>query len=298
MLERYEGNPILEPIKEHPWESSMVYNAAAVYEGGKVHLIYRAQGKISTFGYASSDDGFHITERLDRPIFEPEIGNDLERLGCEDPRLTKIGDKIYMCYTAFGNVPNMSKESIQIGMTSISVKDFLNHKWKWDKRIYPFPRVDNKNACLFPEKIGGKWVMYHRIPPHIWIAYSDDLKNWYGSKIIMSPRKGWEYFKLGAAAPPIKTEEGWLFIYHAVDKKLHYRLGLTLIDLENPERVIKRAKKPILEPKEEYEVKGVVPNVVFSCGATLIDDTLFLYYGGADTVICLATAKLSKLLEF
>ncbi|MDI6839725.1 MAG: glycosidase [bacterium] len=302
MLIRYEGNPILKPISEHPWESRMVYNCAAVHEGGKVHLVYRARGVdggTSRFGYASSKDGFHIDERLAEPIFCGDPASDFECFGCEDPRLTKIGDRFYMCYTAYGLVPGISRRvgAIQIGITSISVNDFINHRWNWGERIYPFPRVDNKDACIFPEKIGGKWVMYHRIPPHIWVAYSDDLKEWDGLKIVMSPRGDWEYFKLGAGCPPIKTDKGWLFIYHAVSRDFHYRLGLALVDIKNPEKIIKRCKEPLLEPKEPYEKYGNVSNVIFTCGAVVIDGTLFLYYGGADTVICVATAKVSDLLD-
>lgn len=277
----------------------MVYNCGVMYEEGKVHIIYRAQGEkggISRFGYAASKDGFHIDERLAEPIFEPEPGNEFESRGCEDPRLTKIGEHLYMCYSAIGRILRMTSYSntIQVGITSIKISDFLKHRWNWSKRVYPFPRVDNKNACIFPEKIKGKFVMYHRIPPHIWVAYSDDLENWYDLKIVMSPKEDWEYFKLGIGAPPIKTDKGWLFIYHAVDSKLHYRLGLALIDIKNPEKVIWRSKKPLFEPEEEYELKGVIPNVVYSCGAVIIGDTLFLYYGGADTVICVATATLNQ----
>ena len=303
MLKRYEGNPILKPIPEHDWETLMVYNAAAVYEAGRVHIVYRAQavkGSVSWLGYASSKDGFHIDKRLEDPIYPNWIGNELECRGAEDPRITKIADRFYMCYTAVGNQPGMHGKSdvVQVGITSISVSDFLNHQWNWSRPFYPFPRVDDKNTFLFPEKIKGRWVMYHRIPPHIWVAYSDDLKHWYGSTIVMSPKEVWEYHKLGAGAPAIKTEEGWLFIYHAVDSKRDYRLGLALIDLENPEKIVLRARRPLLEPEEKYELRGLVSNVVFSCGAVLIDDTVFVYYGGADTVICVATARVSELLDF
>ncbi len=302
MLKRYDGNPILDPIPSNAWESRMVFNCAAIHEGGKTHLIYRARGvdgHVSRFGYAGTKDGFHIDERLPEPVFMGDPINDLECHGCEDPRLTRIGDRIYMCYTAYGMVPGVTRQigSIQIGMTSISVDDFLNHKWNWEKRWYPFPRVDDKNACLFPEKINGKWVMYHRLAPHIWVSYSDDLKHWGASKIVMSHQEDWEYFKLGSGAPPIKTPNGWLFIYHAVSREFHYQLGLALIDLENPEKVIWRGKEPLLKPEAPYEVNGVVQDVVFTCGAVVRDDTLFIYYGGADTSICVATAKLSDLLQ-
>ena len=109
-----------------------------------------------------------------------------------------------MCYSAIGKISRMKNysRSIQIGTTSISTSDFLVHKWNWSRRLYPFPRVDNKNACIFPEKIKGNFVMYHRIPPHIWVAYSDDLEHWYDLKIVMSPKENWEYLKLGVGASP------------------------------------------------------------------------------------------------
>lgn len=297
MLERYEGKPILKPMKEHVWESDRVFNCAAVYEDNKVHLLYRAMSKeelsegkyISRLGYASASDGFHIDERLEYPVFVPE--RDFEYRGVEDPRITRIGSDYYMCYTAYGEVA-------QIALTSIKIRDFLAHKWNWTDRTLAFPRVGNKDAVLFPEKIGGKYVMYHRIPPHIWVAYSNDLKRWFGSNIVMMPREGkWDCYKVGAGGPPIKTDEGWLFIYHGVDKGKVYRLGYALIDLENPERVIFRSEEPILEPKEDYELRGAVPNVVFTCGAVVKDGKLFVYYGGADTVIAVATTKLSDLLS-
>lgn len=302
IFKRYEFNPILKPIKEHSWEALMVYNCGAIYEAGKVHLIYRAQGEkggVSKFGYARSNDGFHIDERIAEPIFESEPGSEFESCGVEDARLTKLGDSIYVCYSAIGELERMTsyRKTIQVGMTSIRVSDFLSYRWNWGKRIYPLPRVDNKNACLLPEKIGGKYVMYHRIPPHIWVAYSDNLETWYDLKIVMTPKEDWEYFKVGLGATPIKTEKGWLFIYHAVDNKLFYRLGIAMLDIIDPSKVIWRSKEPVLEPSAQYEVEGVVPNVVYTCGAIVIDDTIFLYYGGADTVICVATASLSKFLR-
>jgi predicted GH43/DUF377 family glycosyl hydrolase len=303
LVNRYEGNPILCPVVTNDWESLMVYNCAAIYLGGKVHILYRARATIdgvSRIGYACSGDGYHIDERLTQPVFTGEPANELESLGCEDPRLTQIGDRIYMCYSAYGNVPRLERtvRQVQVAMTSISVDDFLARRWDWGERIYPFPRVDNKNACLFPEKIGGRYAMLHRIPPHIWIAYSEDLLHWHDTRILMSPREGWEYFKLGPAGPPIETEAGWLLIYHAVDRHFHYRLGIALLDLANPKTVLKRSRWPLLEPETDYETKGVIPNVVFSCGAVVIEDELFLYYGGADTVVGVATGKLSEIVHF
>ncbi|MFH1552585.1 MAG: glycosidase [Candidatus Omnitrophota bacterium] len=302
VLKRYSGNPILAPIEKNGWESIMVYNCAAIYEGGKVHIVYRAQGSktgVSRLGYASSKDGFKIDERLDYPIFGPSVDSDLDCLGIEDPRLTRVEDRIYLNYTAYGHNMGMVYPitGVQLGVSSISVDDFLNKRWNWSERTYPFYRVDNKNSFFFPEKIGGKFVLVHRIPPHMWIAYSDDLKTWDNQKILLSPKFEWEYFKIGGGAPPIKTEKGWILIYHGVDRQMQYRLGVALLDLKDPGKVIGRYEKPFLEPETEYEVSGVVPNVTFTCGAVAMDDTLFLYYGGADTVICVATAKIKDVLS-
>jgi len=305
VLKRYEKNPIIKPILEHPWESYMTFNCAAIELENKIHIVYRARGVaggISRLGYAVTSDGFNIEERLEHPIYLPDPENDLEMFGCEDPRITRIGDTLYMCYTAFGMVPGLTKRrinSVQLAITTIKVKDFLNRKWnKWSKPIYPFPRVDNKDSFILSEKYKGKYVLYHRIPPHIWIAYSKDLKDWYNLRIIMQPKYDWEYAKLGGGAPSIKTNEGWLFIYHAVDRNYTYRLGAALIDLENPERVIKRAKVPLLSPETPEEKTGDVGNVTFTCGAVVKNDTLFVYYGAADTVINVATAKLSDVIDF
>jgi len=291
MLEKYKGNPILAPLPQNAWESKCVFNAATFYDQGKVHIVYRAQDQdnISRFGYASSTDGFRIDERLSKPIFD--TGGEFELKGCEDPRITKIGKEYYMFYTAYnGHVA-------QIGQAVIKVDDFLAHKWRWGKRIYPFPRVDNKDVVLFPEKINGKWVIYHRISPHVWVAYSDDLVHWKDSNIVISPRSNsWENDKVGGGAPPIKTPRGWLFIYHAKDKKEVYRLGFVIVDSNNPEKVIYRSKEPILEPGEEFEKTGEVSNVVFTCGAFVKGMRLFVYYGGADKVICVATQKLRDIL--
>ena len=304
MLERYKENPILKPIGSHPWESKMVFNTAAIYLNKRVHLLYRASDidDISTIGYASSKDGFHIDERLESPVFSPQSEED--HFGCEDPRISKIEDRLYISYTAYGWTPGMEDGKLristrvpQIGITSISVDDFLNHKWNFSKRLYPLRGVENKDCVIFPEKFGGKYVIYHRVSPHIWICYSDDLIHWYHHNILISPKQGWEYYKIGAAGPPIKTEKGWLFIYHGVSNTLVYRLGFAFIDLKDPSKVIYRHPEPILEPRREYEKEGVIPEVVFSCGAVLKDDTVLVYYGGADTVISIATTPLSWFFE-
>lgn len=297
-LKRYEGNPILSPIKKNDWESECVFNCAAVSLDNKVHIIYRGSDKkgVSRCGYAMSEDGFSISKRLKKPVYYPK--NEIEKLGCEDPRISVVEDRIYMSYTAFGEVPGMGvrvHKSIQIAITSIEIDDFLLCKWNWNKPYFPFPGVDNKGSVIYPGRFNGQYVMYHRIPPHVWVAYSEDLRHWYDSNILFSPQYKWEYFKIGTGAPSIKTDYGWLLIHHGVDKKKFYRLGYLITALDDPTRIIYRHPEPILEPEEDFELCGSVPNVVFTCGAVLIGDTVFVYYGGADTVICVATAKNRRL---
>ena len=140
--------------------------------------------------------------------------------------------------------------------------------------------------------------MLHRIDPNIYIAYSRDLKVWNDSKIIIRPRKElWDSLKIGAAGPPIEIDEGWLQIYHGVDHKITYRLGAVILDKENPEKILYRTRDPFLEPKEEYECLGCVPNVVFSCGAVLKRNKLIVSYGCADTVIGVSTFQLDEIIE-
>lgn len=299
-LKRYSKNPILKPIKTHDWEE-YVFNCAVIALDNKVHILYRAlsKDKVSRIGYASSKDGFHIDERLEKPIFVPklEIEKSMVKFhnsGIEDPRLTMIGNRIYMLYAAFNG------RTAQSSLASIKVEDFLRKKWNWKRQGAIFPHIDDRNTCLFPEKINGKYVLFTRFMPNIWVSYSRDLKNWSSPKIMMKPRTGmWDEYKVGIAGPPIKLKDFWLLVYHGVEQKKVgrvYRLGFILLDLKNPEKILYRSKEPIFEPVKDYELKGQVPTVVFSCGAVVKEKELFLYYGGADTVIGVATADISKFL--
>ena len=199
-----------------------------------------------------------------------------------------------MTYTAYGNNP---RTAYQVALTKISLKDLLATNWNWGDRWLPFDGIKNKNAVIFPRKIRGSYVMYHRIEPDLCVAYSDDLKRWCQMKALMHPRHDhWDTLKVGSAGPPIEINEGWLFIYHGVDHEYVYRLGTLLIDKDDPENILYRSEKPILEPKEAYEKFGLVPNVVFSCGSVLMDNKLLVYYGGADSVLCGAEFELGELL--
>ncbi len=294
-MKRFAHNPILEPIKRNYWESRSVFNAAAVYSGGLVHIVYRAMGddNVSRLGLATSSDGYTIKERFDTPIFTPV--QHAEHSGCEDPRLTQIGDQLIMAYTAYRN--HDFPVIYQISLTSINLQDFVNRNWNWKERILPFPNVRNKDAFILPGKVDDQYMMFHRIEPSICVSYSADLKKWHGFKSVMEPRdKMWDSVKIGAAGTPIELNEGYLFIYHGVDEKKNYSLGVALLDKANPEKVLYRSDKPILTPCEGYECIGDVPNVVFSCGNVQIDDQVIVYYGGADTVLCGASFELNELL--
>ena len=282
-------NPILEPIEDHLWESRFVFNTAMIRLGGRIHYFYRAMGedKISRIGYASSKDGYHIDKRLPYPVFEPS--NQLEKYGCEDPRLTLLEDKYVMTYTAYGDI-------YQIGITTILPQNILSNNWVWGERQYPFPHIRNKNAVIFPRRIQDRYLMLHRLDPNICLTHSEDMQSWTQSNVVMKPRPDhWDSLKIGAAGPPMEIDGGWLLVYHGVDDDRVYRLGAVLLDKNNPARVLGRTEEPILEPQREYERFGQVPNVVFSCGSVILGDKLLISYGAADSVIGLVTQRLEDI---
>ncbi len=308
-LSRFLGNPVLEPIQEHEWESKYVLNAATVKLKRKTYMLYRAYGddEISRIGLATSEDGFNFTERIDVPIFEPRA--DWENQGCEDPRLTIFGNRIYMAYTAFDGI------LAQIALASIGIEEFISYRWQnWKRHGLFSPGMKDKDAVLFPEQFDGKVAMLHRLEPDIWLTFSSDLRcPWPSSCHLKLARPtqgtGWDSLKIGAGAQPIKTKYGWLLITHGVDQSKVYRLGAMLLDLANPTKLIYRSPNFILEPVACCEVGGDdaswVPNVVFTCGAVPVDDDkttlsaedeLIVYYGGADSVMNIATAKVGELI--
>ncbi len=306
LLARAKENPIIFPIPTHPWEAKATFNPGAIYLNGNVHFLYRAMSKDNTsvFGYATSHDGIHVDFRAQEPVYVPREPFEQKRepggnSGCEDPRLTKIGGKIYMLYTAFDG-----KSPPRIALTWIWARDFVRQKWIWAKPILlSSPDADNKDACLFPEKINGKYFIIHRDGDDIDSAFCQTLnfdgQTWLEEYRWILPRAGmWDSKKVGMAAPPIKTKRGWVLLYHGVSAEDGvYRVGALLLDLADPTKIIARSNEPIFEPETDYEKEGHVPNVVFPCGAVLLEDTMFLYYGGADTVVGVATIPLAKLLN-
>ena len=311
-------NPIIEP-RLYPWESKATFNPAAVEHNGKVHLIYRAIGDddSSVLGYASSYDGYNISERPTHFIYKrPNHFNKTDLSvqnidyvsgggwngGCEDPRLTKIGKTIYMLYTAFDGWG-----SLRQAMTYIPLADFENQKWNWANPVLISPPGEMaKNWVLFPEKINGKFAMLHSFYPEIRIDYFDSLQELNGKKFIKSNNtrpvdlsRTWDSWFRGVGPTPIKTDMGWLVLYHAMDHKNpdRYRMGALILDAKDPTRVLYRSHAPILEPEEYYENNGWKWGVVYACGAVVKEGMLFVYYGGADKVVGVATIPLKELLE-
>lgn len=305
-LERFIENPIIRPNPKHAWEAKATFNPGAIYCKNEFHLFYRAmsQENVSSIGYAVSSDGFHIDERLDHPIYAPVKSFEIKKnphnnSGCEDPRVTHIDNKLYMCYTAFDGV-----NPPRVALTSIAEIDFLNRTWNWKEPILISPPgTDDKDACIFPRRIENKYVFLHRLKSEIWIDFVNDLTfqsgNYLYGKVLLEPRiYGWDNGRIGITAPPIEIPEGWLLLYHGITTPGEiYKIGAVLLQKEDPTKIISQTNFPIFEPAMQYEKEGQVPNVVFPCGVVLIEDELFVYYGGADTVIGVATIGIKRLLK-
>lgn len=290
-LQRHIQNPLLYPNPLHRWESLNVFNPAVIRHNGLFHMLYRAQGVdfVSSIGYAVSADGL-TWNRLENPVITPPRTRERYR-GVEDPRVTRLDGRFYMCYTAYGANGNFPM---------IAVSDNLI---TWED-VAPLELTENKDHVLLPEKIGGRYAILHRRRPHIWIAFSDDLVNWTDHAIMMSPRaegetpNNWDSRSIGANGVPVKTEYGWLLFYHGYGVEHIYRHSIALLDLNDPTRVLHRPTTYIIEPEETWEIRGDVPNVVFSCANIVVGDELWFYYAGADRVIGLATAPLQAVIEF
>ncbi|MBL7074088.1 glycosidase [candidate division KSB1 bacterium] len=318
-LSRYIGNPILKPNEGNQWESKAVFNPAAVYTGGKIHVFYRAVGEyeryISRLGHAILDEDLNLVKRSHEPGFVPE-GKGWEK-SVEDPRFTLLEGNLYMTYvvTATPGPPGAVRRRLGIPdhggtypRTALAeVKDFCNFE---RLGIITPEDTDERDVVLFPEKIKGRYAVYHRAAnwvgpnygtefPGIWFAYLDGLNgDMFEHKLVMKSERDWESKKIGAGPPPVKTKEGWLLIYHGVDKNHVYRTGVALLDLEEPWRVIARSPGPIFVPEEEYEMVGDVPNVVFPEGIVNIGDELLIFYGAADKVCCAARVCSDELIDY
>ena len=299
LFQRHENNPIIT-VKDLPYPANSVFNAGATSFGGETLLLMRVEDRrgISHLTVARSVDGIDNWRINDRPTLKssPET-NPEEIWGIEDPRITFLEELnlwaiAYTAYSKAGPLVSLA--------TTVDFEDFKRHG--------PIMPPEDKDAALFPVRIKGRWAMLHRpvstfyaTGAHIWISYSPDLKHWGDHRVLIPSRKGgwWDANKVGISPPPLQTDEGWLILYHGVKRTTSgaiYRLGLALLDLEDPCRVIARSDEWVFQPEEGYEVFGDVDKVVFPCGWINDGDTVQIYYGGADTYIALATASTSDLL--
>ncbi|MDE1874711.1 MAG: hypothetical protein KGI79_03005 [Patescibacteria group bacterium] len=325
-VRRENANPMIKP-GDHDWRARGAFNPAAIQDStGRVHMLYRAVGGdgLSRLSYASSESGASIDDSLPYPVFaieNPRQNRDEDgpsgRIrhydpvmypsggswgGVEDPRMVSIDGTIYVTFNAFDGW-----DYLRVGITSISEDDFFHKRFTWSKPELISPKGKlNKNWMLFPEKINGKFAILHSINPKVQIEYVGRLEEiTKGSRTIEStygggrPGKGWDTWVRSAGPPPVKTDRGWLVLYHAIDKREShkYKLGAMLLDLKDPTKIIARAPSPILEPEMWYE-NDWKPGIVYACGALVKKGELYIYYGGGDKHVCAAHTPIKPLLDW
>jgi predicted GH43/DUF377 family glycosyl hydrolase len=302
-LKRYASTPILLPDPTSDWECYNVFNPAVIYHNGLWRMWYRAQGLdwISRIGYAVSADGIHWN-RLRRPVLEPADVTDSR--GVEDPRVVWLDGRYVMTYTAYGRQFTGEGQPTHSGGGILPMIAVSENGITW-QRLGPIVRgEDNKDHVLFPRKVNGRYAALHRRWPNVWLAYSDDLQTWPEADMAMvyGPRlnesDAWDSKSVGSNGVPIETEQGWLLLNHGYNEDHVYKFGVILLDLADPTKVIARPKTAVFWPQELWELRGDVPNVVFSGANPVVGDTVYVYYGGGDHVIGLATCSLADLLDF
>lgn len=302
MIKFKKSGIIMKPLKDQ-YGSFARFNPGIQLKDGVVHMLYRAVNSdikdganyISSIGYARLDINTNILYDSNEKVIYPTLPE--EAKGCEDPRIVEFEGSFYIFYTAFDGI----KARVAIAKTDNFVeytKLGVINNFCWDK-----------DAFIFPERIGGRIAYLHRVEPSIQLDYFESfdqlisINSWtnYEEKIesstIMKRKYFWENLKIGGSVPPIKTEKGWLLLYHAVDDKFIYRGSVALLDLVNPSRVIARIPYPLLEPEEDYELCGSVNNVVFPEGAYIYNGELYVYYGAADKYIALARIGIAGLFD-
>jgi len=297
IVRRYSQNPILTK-RNIPYPVETVHNAAVVKHGDKYIMLFRSHLRTgrSIIGLARSHNGFSFTADP-QPFLVPDREGpfaEYEEFGVEDPRITAIDGEFLITYSAY------SRNGVRIALAR--TKDFVHVE-----KFSLITEADYRNVVIFPEKIDGRYARLDRphseiAPWSIWISYSPDLRHWGDSQLVMRPvQYHWDEMKIGPGAPPIRTEQGWLSIYHGVFQTMAgsiYRLGVALHDLVNPAKIVGVSDSWILQPEDSWEITGYVNNVVFTCGAVPEPDgTVKIYWGGADTVMCAGEATISELVE-
>jgi len=333
-ITRCPENPIVRPGL-YDWRMSNVYNPGVIFDDGRFYMYERAAGSLRphrcSIGLLASDDGVRFRHVLDRPVFTPEMAGS----SCgsvQDPRVVRIDGAYYMTYafrrfawsmspTGLG-VPDSSqtpfpgfdpaKDKNQTRSGIAVSKDRVH----WEHLAWATPaEIDDRDVILFPEKIAGRFALLRRPigyvgtdtghgaeHPSIRISFSEDLRTWTEPQVVARPEFKWEDNRIGGSTPPVRTERGWLVLYHGVEtvhpptRRVIYRVGAMLLDLQDPRRVIARSPHFIMEPEAYYEKFGlVIPNVIFPTGCAVKDGLLWIYYGVCDTAIALATVPLEEL---
>ncbi|MCD8194084.1 MAG: glycosidase [Tannerellaceae bacterium] len=331
-LTKYANNPILSPNEENEWESLVTCNPGVIYDNGTFYMLYRAAGNdeahVIRLGLATSTDGFNFRRASSLPAFEPEKDN--FDSGCvEDPRIVKFDNEFYITYAyrpfppgqywKFGHDVVLQPEcgadapaaiKNNLGNTGLAVTTDFKEFRRLGRLTQPV--LDDRDVILFPEKINGQYVMMHRPKqftgekygvkyPSIWLKFSDDLLNWEEkeSHLLLTGIEGtWEE-KIGGSTPPLRTDEGWLVIYHGVEHGGlgYYRAGAILLDINDPLKIIAKAPGFILEPEFDYEIEGYYRGCVFPTGNVIVDDALYVYYGCADKYVGVATCNVKEFLQ-
>jgi len=300
LFRRHSDNPILTAA-DWPYPAHTVLNAGAtLLQDGTTLLLCRVEERtgLSHLCAARSRNGIDGWEIDPEPTFAADPDHPEELWGVEDSRITYVPEleEYIITYTAYG--PEGP------GVSLAATKEFREFR-----RLGVAMPPEDKDAALFPRRIGGRWALIHRPVlaqgAHIWVSYSDDLRHWQDRTMILEARQGgwWDARKVGLSPPPIETPEGWLLIYHGVRTTCAgciYRLGLALLDLERPEKCILRGDRWVFGPETQYELLGDVGNVVFPCGYTIgpDGDTINLYYGAADTCMALAVGSVRSILDW
>ena len=334
-FERHPENPIVQPGL-YDWRRCVTFNPGVILDDdGRFYMYERAAGQLRPFycyiGMLDSDDGVHFKQVGDQPVFTPEMAGS-KNGSVQDPRVVKIDGTYYMTYayrpfawssnpTGLGvpeshesDLPGFNKNPKEnMTRSGIAVSKDRVH---WEHKYWPTPvELDDRDVILFPEKINGKYALLRRPlqfigpkygteQPSIWICFSDDLQHWSEPKLIAKPEFKWEDGRIGGSTPPIRTKQGWLVFYHGVEnqhpptKRVIYRLGALMLDLNDPTKVLARTKHFLMEPETYYEKFGLyIPNVVFPTANVVKDGLIYLYYGVCDTAIGLATAELDAVVR-
>lgn len=330
-LTKYAKNPILTANPKNKWENLVVLNPGVTYDERQQQfvMLYRAAGNdakhLIHLGLATSKDGFKFTRKSKEPVLSPDENN--ADGGCvEDPRIVKMDDWYFVTYASRPFAPGkywikkkLNRPWIKhpsIGPSFLKKNDTLTHlaitqDFKTYKKLGRITdsRVDDRDVIIFPEKVNGKFVRlsrpmswfgpgYQNLKPATYIAFSDDLMEWEKPTLLMEGKEWWESKKIGGSCPPIKTKDGWFHIYHGVaEKDGNYRVGAVLLDLKDPSKVIARTKDFIMEPEFPHELNGYYNGCVFPTGNVVKEDVLYVYYGGADKNVCVATANFPTLIK-